>query len=459
MQKNSIKYFKSSLKKKHRLFGNTSLHKSHKINNLMFIVENYLFNMQRLLDYINKSIPSITFGLILIFNINCSRSNESAKLSETSIKATTIDVFSDMDSEIIIDSLIKEIDVVHLETNKKCLIGKINDIKIADNKIYILDKSINKAVYIFDRKGKFIKKIFATGAGPLEFLKPFSMDVDEDSKGLYIYDNSLKKIVKYDLNGKFLKNIKTPTYFNDFVFSNGNFIIERGLFANQLRELSPEFDKHNLIVMDSTFSKIIAGYLEPIGKDNKNNFRPISKSFSKSSDLKFFPRFSDELFIINKSNRLNSLFKFDLGDLKIESHILNGPFEDMIKYMKNNSNKHIYASDFCGTDKAIYLRTFALKESSHGDIYTFYLKNKKKAISGNKIKIESYNKIPFFIHPAYASKSEFISVLNYEIFEPFLRKLDSKADQDQILSLDKFKLTTKFINEQSNPTLLLYTIE
>ncbi len=60
-------------------------------------------------------------------------------------------------------------------------------------------------VCLFNKIGKFIKRIGAKGQGPGEYIHPLAMEVDYIGN-IYIADHSSRRINKYDKNGRFVSS-------------------------------------------------------------------------------------------------------------------------------------------------------------------------------------------------------------------------------------------------------------
>ena len=78
-------------------------------------------------------------------------------------------------------------------------------------------------IFIFDRKGKGIRKINRQGSGSEEYSFLLRVTLDEEHEELFVVDNRSKKVYIYDLQGNFkrsFKNIEGASY--DRVFNLGS---------------------------------------------------------------------------------------------------------------------------------------------------------------------------------------------------------------------------------------------
>jgi len=134
------------------------------------------------------------------------------------------------DTAFLGSRLYKSVKIIPLETNESCLIGDIDKIQVIDNYVLIMDASIAKSLYVFDREGRFIRKIGSVGQGPGEYVSISDFTVDRENKTVYIEDGRLPRIHKYDLaTGKFIQTITLErsanagsAYIHHFVHIGGN---------------------------------------------------------------------------------------------------------------------------------------------------------------------------------------------------------------------------------------------
>ena len=126
-----------------------------------------------------------------------------------------------------------------------------------DGDIYLADLFSQKAVFKFDRLGKFIYKYGRIGQGPGEYTAPIAFDKDTEGRVLLLTDT---KIIVYNKNGELeketkiyelggdIKNIGDEIYTRIYVTRRGgaennnifrvydrNLELKRGLFQNDPR--------------------------------------------------------------------------------------------------------------------------------------------------------------------------------------------------------------------------------
>jgi len=93
------------------------------------------------------------------------------------------------------EDLIDNFEYIALETTEDCLIGEVDDLQIADEKLYVVSQ---RRVLVFDFDGKFVFKIDQIGRGPGEYQRIDNISIDNGE--LFLYDNTQYRVLCYDSN-------------------------------------------------------------------------------------------------------------------------------------------------------------------------------------------------------------------------------------------------------------------
>jgi len=107
-----------------------------------------------------------------------------------------------------------------LESREESLIGEISKIELSEDRIYILD-SRYKAVFIFDKKGKFINRIKKIGQGPGEYTSLTDMEILNSD----VYVLARNRVVVYGEDGAWIKTILLDTHYSNFHLLSDKYII------------------------------------------------------------------------------------------------------------------------------------------------------------------------------------------------------------------------------------------
>lgn len=103
-----------------------------------------------------------------------------------------------------LSQLFDDYNYVPLETNEESMIGRIDQIIIYQDTIYILDRHVAKSLFIFKRNGEYIGKIKAIGKGPGEYLDLGGFDIDKNKNSVVLLSSYPKKILYYTTGGEFI---------------------------------------------------------------------------------------------------------------------------------------------------------------------------------------------------------------------------------------------------------------
>ena len=100
-----------------------------------------------------------------------------------------------------LSSMLESFDVVPLETDDDCLIGRVTSIKKRGGRYFVM--SDRKNLHVFDGDGRFLFKVSNEGQGPGEYVQ--LCDYEADDQSIYLLD--YKKMHIFDWDGKFVKTI------------------------------------------------------------------------------------------------------------------------------------------------------------------------------------------------------------------------------------------------------------
>ena len=102
---------------------------------------------------------------------------------------------------------IESIEYIPLETTDQCLLDENIIYDYNDNHI-IVSYYDAETIYLFDRKGKFIRTIGRRGQGPEEYTNSFSLFIDMNDEYIIVAD--INKTLYYGIDGKLLYASPSP---------------------------------------------------------------------------------------------------------------------------------------------------------------------------------------------------------------------------------------------------------
>lgn len=302
------------------------------------------------------------FILLLITFFACSKE----KRINQNIDKLIVDV-SVAEDKVNLSELIKSnYAVVSLETKDESIIGGIDKILTTSDFIFVLDIFSTEALYMFNKKGEFIRKIGEKGDGPTEYTKPLDFIINENE--ITILDNSVF-LVSYEFNGRFINKEKLED-FSGFKFINlnkdSNAFIGAGLSDNLIIS-----DKFNMKV-NSYFPYITRAVnvleINPLFEDYKGNAiyrRFLNDTLYKVTKLGVNPHkiidYQDKAIDINEfigTNNMKDKLMNALGDYCITSY-----------YYENKKFEHL---GFLYEDiPYLFLRDIDTKKSKLLNLNTF----------------------------------------------------------------------------------------
>ena len=200
-------------------------------------------------DFYKKIIMNkVYIVFVFIFFISCQ--NKPTPLSEitkmdvdadvSNVKNITIDSsdaitlsVKDAEESYDVGEFIDSIEYIPLETRDDVLIGRISKVILHNNKFYLLDSSVAKSIFIFNKEGKHLNTISTLGRGPNEYLSPKNITIDKYNNELILIDNSSSSLLYYDLDGNFKRKERCGVRFEDILrITKENFLMHTGFYEN-----------------------------------------------------------------------------------------------------------------------------------------------------------------------------------------------------------------------------------
>jgi hypothetical protein len=213
-----------------------------------------------------------------------------------------------------VDDIYSDCTYIQLETNSQSLLSDVSSLRVYKGRIYIFDNGNTSSIFCFDIQGKFLFKIANHGQGPGETTRIGQFGIDEKSDLIWIADN-FQKILKHDLDGRFLQEYKTDFAINDIACLPGS----QDLFAIRFGYYK---DKHYEAGIYSLSNQQILTH-----KDYITDFERIVGGSAVMSEyrgnLVYASGFTDTLYYMDEKGFLPR-YAFDLGKYKIPIDMVQG---------------------------------------------------------------------------------------------------------------------------------------
>jgi len=146
-------------------------------------------------------------------------------LSAQSTNPQTIRIDIDATDNAKLKTSINEI--TQIETNESSKIGRVSKIKFGPDRIFILDRHRERALFAFDGKGNYIGR--TPQAGKLgSLISPFAFAVNKSESVIYFFDIAKDPFLKYDYSLKYSSHDKfgeKRVFMDDFWFLDDNKIL------------------------------------------------------------------------------------------------------------------------------------------------------------------------------------------------------------------------------------------
>ncbi|MEA1877050.1 MAG: 6-bladed beta-propeller [Bacteroidota bacterium] len=172
----------------------------------------------------------------------------------------------DMDNTETPEKIILD-EVIPLQTTEDCIIGKVAKIIHFGNRIIVLDHLYARNMFIFDLSGNLLFRT-THGGGPGEVSNPRAIAIDRRDSIIYLYEELVRKVRRYDLNGVYIDSRNVS-----------------GLFLYDFAPLGDEkfLVYHTMRYGESTVPPIRTTY--SICNDDFSDFEPLDEFLTSKESL------------------------------------------------------------------------------------------------------------------------------------------------------------------------------
>lgn len=208
-------------------------------------------------------------------------------------------------SVIKISSFIDSVFV--FQPSEEALISRVDDVLFFDQYVYIVDRTQQRQIHIYNSNGSFIQTLSSGGGGPGHFRSPGRIRINNCGDKLIVYCPLNKKFLRYSLEGEFQDEfiLNEIGLVGDFIESD-----DKVIFYNVMADRS--------INRVGIFSW--SDFPDPLIEYIQINDKPIKVKSSKS---RYFYQIPDSNDIYFKDYLSNSLVKINI-DSRLEVINFNG---------------------------------------------------------------------------------------------------------------------------------------
>ncbi len=325
----------------------------------------------------------VLYILLLICSYGCDF------IDSSNIEKLSINV-EDANKQVNLSELVDSISYIRLETNPNCLLGRIRQVIIKKNHIYILDIS-SHAIFVFDKYGKFVSKLDKRGKGPEEYssLGPTLVDDDEKYIELFTNTNIGYSRVRYSIpDFKQIEKVKIPgSRMNSVSYLDDNYY-----FSSWGLPSSPEVEvkKHCVVVLkDST---IVGTLINKNVKASNHFYTPFLQPFTQNDNKELFISVPyDKYFYKLAAHDAIPFLELDFGRNGIREAIGKKTTDEQFEYIEKARNKAFFHLLSLNNDQIMVINYYHKREEeasnfSKEDKRTYInLKHNNKILHTKKI--------------------------------------------------------------------------
>jgi hypothetical protein len=392
-------------------------------------------------------IACITLSLA---NIGCA-DNENGRRASSKLLVNKLKIIRvrnpNSDSTIFLSDFVKEVRIIPLEFNEQCLLGIVKKIVIADSSIFIQDKQNNEGIFRFDMNGKFICRIGKLGRGPSEHQTLTDFSLNNETKSVYIYSNSQRKLLEYSLNNTFIKETLLNFAAENFEYQNN--------FFYMYRENPQLYESYNLVIKDISGKTVALYFKSEPGKRSHSR-----RVFSPQQDhLLMYGSLNDTIYLV-KGNHLEYAYCIDFGKHTIRKEdrlALKEWSNNVLKIM--NDNHYISGIDNLFLLKNLLFFTYVYQNITNRG---FYNTKTEKFVSSYSI----FDDLSWFAftNPIAQTEESFISIYDPNSIENNIKSINYQSGK--LIPVDKVKAAIDRLSSlkkqdivRMNPLVLMYKVK
>lgn len=316
----------------------------------------------------------ITYLILTLVLVSCTPRSKPDKGDIEKDATTQIDL-SRKDKSSLYD-FFSRVEVIPLETNERSLLqfqlGEPDQVVIKNNHYYFLDES-QDAIFIFNDKGRFVKKFDKRGSGPGEYISLDGFVVANKTNQLEVLSSIGRSVYCYDsLGSNFLQRrafpSELPVIHHFYPMNPDQYVLYSAASKGEIFIYSWK-DQH--------YSKI--DYSLPEWVIRKTLFGPGRNPFYVfDNQICFSQTYNGDVFtLFANENILIPRYSWDFGDKTLKLSMLpdDKDMEYYIKLTKNLSSKYAIQFLVSKENSSYYFTRFKYKNRY---IHLIYDKRAKK---------------------------------------------------------------------------------
>lgn len=279
-----------------------------------------------------------------------------------------------------INDLFEKVEIIPLETNKESIIESASRLKhqVYNDRHYILAVKQNK-LFVFDRKGNFVKTIEKIGNGPGEYRMIYDFEISRFDGKLHLMTPYGRMLIYDSAGEKFIESFHLP----DSIRAVHQFkILNEDIYV-----FNSDSENSDLYFYSKSKNEVVSSLSVMPNFLTATPFKYARTPFYYYKDsLRYFMGYDGTVFNINPENfSLEKRYFLDFG--KRNFILKDLPLDESVvyyyEYYKSIANK-------IATGFAIYFETDKYLISRYDYMnnfnYLFYNKNSKRMVNAFKVK-------------------------------------------------------------------------
>lgn len=344
-------------------------------------------NQRSKIQYTNEQISSLHINSAEVLNID-----EDSAINVNLNKFLTKSTFD-------FGSHVGHIKFIFPETTDNSLISSIYKIVVSDNEIYIMDNFKGAGLIIFNKDGKFIKRI-GHGQGPGELFRLSDIAYDKENDKLIAYQHPF--LLTFSSSGDFISQKRVPFGFYNFEKIPSGYVFKT-LDGQGNDHLFP-LDNYTVLVTDDDFKlNAVSIPHRPFGKV----LGAYHYLYKNNNRINITHGYTDTIYEYNIDKQtLMASYVLDYEDKKLPEKYLYDTSRSAFDNATKNNDYYFFIGEYLGTTSQ---NVFFLRNQYTG-LQTVIYHNKK---TGNLIGGTSANlnihEVPPVGFPKGAHEDYFIS--------------------------------------------------
>lgn len=363
---------------------------------------------------------------------------ESTQIASVCQRTQVIDMNSCLDAPAFeLASLIDTLCLIPLETNANSFLDQISKIIFGDSYIYIMDNYMGNGITVFDKSGKFIRRL-PYGKGHGELFRLYDMDYDFKNRQLVAYQHSF--LMFYTEDGQFIESKRLPLVFHDIAITDNGYLMK--CLDGQGNEHLGTFQSFTLFSLNKNFT-IEQAYL-PF-KATQINYGLEHNMSNNRGNISISHAFVDTIFEY-RNNAIHTKYHIDYSNKHFETSLLNDSWNEFENQIRKQD-----CFFFIGSYLSTNTHSFVCIENWHqqNTCIAYYNKNTHK-IQGACSWMHNEKILPGLSLPIAADGDFFVSLHDYDGQEKLIQ-------QNSLLSAEDLNRVTN-MKEGDNPIIVLYKL-